>query len=60
MAYKVGMIKKDGSVIGKRCENKTEADNYVLSFIEEIKEARIRDLNTGLEEIINFEEKKES
>jgi hypothetical protein len=54
MKYSAAIIKKDGSIAGKAFESKEEAEEWILAFLEkdEIKKARIKDLNTGIEEII--------
>ena len=54
MKYSAAVIRKDGTPMGKAFESKEEAEEWILTFLEkdEIKKARIKDLNTGLEEII--------
>ena len=54
--YTVGILKKNGEVTGKAFESKEEADTYILELAEkeELKQAKIRNLITGEEEIINF------
>ena len=56
MPFQVGIVKKNGTIIGKRVESREEADEYILSIAEkeEIKLAKIRDLKTGFEERIDF------
>ena len=52
--YSAGVITKTGEIFGKAFETKGEAEEYILSLMEkqELKRARIKDLSTGLEEII--------
>ena len=61
MKFKAGAIIKTGEVKGKAFETRQEAEDYILDLAEKegIKQGRIKDLNTGIEEIIDFEEKKE-
>jgi hypothetical protein len=60
MAYIIGIIKKNGTVISQRVEKRPEADEYILSIAEQepIKIAKIRNTETKEEEIITFEEGK--
>jgi hypothetical protein len=57
MKYRVGIITKTGEPRGKAFEIKQEAEDYILDLAEKegIKQARIKDLMTGIEESINFE-----
>ena len=54
MKYSVAVVKNNGEIAGKAFESKSEAEDYIMNFLEknEIKKARIKDLNTGIEEII--------
>jgi len=54
MNYTAGGVKKNGEVFGKAFETKAEAEEFILSIMEkeELKRARIKDLKTGIEEII--------
>lgn len=54
MKYSVGAIKKNGEVLGRAFETKAEAEEYLLTLMEkeELKQARIRNLMTGVEEKI--------
>jgi len=56
MNYHAGVITKTGEVKGKAFESKSEAEAYILDLAEKegIKQGRIRNLNTGEEEVINF------
>jgi hypothetical protein len=52
--FKAGIILKSGDIIGHAFSTKEEAEEYILSIAEkqEIKEARIRNLQTGEEEVV--------
>jgi hypothetical protein len=54
MNFSAGVITKTGQIFGKAFETKLEAENYILVLMEkeELKQARIRNLNTGEEEKI--------
>ena len=54
--YSAGAIKKNGDVVGKAFETKSEAEEYLLALAEkeEIKQGRIRNTATGETEIIEF------
>ena len=54
--YSAGVLKKNGEVIGKAFESKSEAEAYILDLAEKegIKQGRIRDTETGEEEVIQF------
>jgi hypothetical protein len=54
--YHAGVILKTGEVIGRAFENKEEAETYILDLAEKlgIKQGRIRELSTGIEERIDF------
>ena len=54
--HRVGILKKNGDITGKAVESKEEADTYILELAEkeELKQARIRNIQTGEEEVINF------
>jgi hypothetical protein len=56
MKYHAGVITKTGEIKGKAFEDKEEAELYILEMAEKegIKQGRIRNLATGLEERINF------
>ena len=52
--YSAGVVLKDGSIIGRAFATKFEAEDYIISIAEkqEIKQARIKNLQTGEEEIV--------
>ena len=52
--YSAGVVLKDGSIIGHAFATKGEAEDYIISIAEkqEIKQARIKNLQTGEEEIV--------
>jgi hypothetical protein len=56
MNYHAGVILKTGEVKGRAFESKSEAEAYILDLAEKegIKIGKIRNLNTGEEEVINF------
>jgi hypothetical protein len=56
--YHAGVLLKTGEVKGKAVGTKEEAEAYILEMAEKegIKQGRIRNLSTGEEEVINFEE----
>ena len=58
MKYSAGVVTKTGEIQGRAFENKEEAEAYILEMADKIgiKQGRIRNLNTGEEEVINFEE----
>lgn len=57
MKYYAGVLLKTGEVKGKAVESKEEAEAYILEFAEQnlIKQGRIRELATGIEEKISFD-----
>jgi len=59
MKYSAGVITKTGEIQGRAFEDKSSAETYILDLAEKIgiKTGRIRNLQTGEEEVINFEEK---
>lgn len=59
MKYHAGVILKTGEIEGHAFETKDEAEEYILEQAEKvgIKRGVIRDLDTGKEEIIKFEDK---
>ena len=61
MKFSAGVILKTGEIEGKAFEDKSEAEAYILDLADKkgIKQGRIRNLNTGEEEVINFEEKED-
>ena len=50
--FSVGILTKLGKVFGECFKTKEEAENYILEFMEkeDLKQARIRNQNTGEEE----------
>jgi len=54
--FSAGIITKSGLIYGKAFNTKEEAEEFILSIAEKepIKLARIRDLKTGIEERIDF------
>jgi len=60
MKFSAGVVTKTGEIQGRAFENKEEAEAYILEMADKIgiKQGRIRNLNTGEEEVINFEEEK--
>jgi len=62
MKFSAGVVTKTGQIQGRAFENKEEAEAYILEMADKIgiKQGRIRNLNTGEEEVINFEEEKEN
>ena len=62
MKFSAGVVTKTGQIQGRAFENKEEAEAYILDLADKIgiKQGRIRNLNTGEEEVINFEEEKEN
>ena len=62
MKFSAGVVTKTGEIQGRAFENKEEAEAYILEMADKIgiKQGRIRNLNTGEEEVINFEEEKEN
>ena len=52
--FSVGAIKKTGEIIGKAFQTKEEAEEYLLALMEkeEFKQARIKNLQTGEDEVI--------
>jgi len=52
--FTAGIITKAGQIYGKAFETKEEAEEFVLGILEkeEVKRARIKDLKTGLEDVI--------
>jgi len=54
--YHAGVLTKLGKVFGRAVATKEEAEAYILDFAEKepIKQGRIRNLTTGIEEVINF------
>ncbi len=61
MKYSAGVVTKTGEIQGRAFEDKSEAEQYILDLADKIgiKQGRIRNLQTGEEEVINFEEKGE-
>lgn len=59
MKYHVGVVTISGTIKGKAVESKEEAEEYILEMAETIgiKVGRIRNLETGEEETINFNKK---
>jgi len=57
MKYSAGVVTKTGEIQGRAFENKEEAEAYILEMADKIgiKQGRIRNLQTGEEEVINFE-----
>ena len=56
MKYYAGVLFKTGQVTGRAFESKEEAEAYILELAEQkgIKQGRIRNLITGEEEVIPF------
>jgi hypothetical protein len=54
MKYHAGVITKSGEVLGHAFESKEEAEEWILSIMETIKIAKIKNLITGEEEKIEF------
>jgi hypothetical protein len=54
--FSAGVILKTGEVKGKAFESREEAENYILELAEKegIKQGRIRNTETGIEEVITF------
>jgi hypothetical protein len=54
--YHAGVIINTGEVKGRAFASKEEAEVYILEMAEKegIKQGRIRNLNTGEEEVITF------
>ena len=61
MKFSAGVITKTGEIQGRAFEDKSSAEQYILDLADKIgiKQGRIRNLQTGEEEVINFEEKGE-
>jgi len=61
MKFSAGVVTKTGEIQGRAFESREEAEDYILDFAEKvgIKVGRIKNLLTGEEEAINFEEKGE-
>jgi hypothetical protein len=59
MKYSAEVILKTGEIQGRAFASKDEAEAYILDLADKIgiKQGRIRNLNTGEEEVFNFEEK---
>ena len=58
MKFSAGVVTKTGEIQGRAFESKEEAEAYILDLADKIgiKQGRIRNLQTGEEEVINFEE----
>lgn len=54
MSYSAGVVTSNGEIKGKAFNSKLEAEEWILSLMEqtELKSARIRNLTTGAEEKI--------
>jgi hypothetical protein len=54
--FHAGVITKKGEVKGRAFESKEEAEAYILDLAEKegIKQGRIRNVNTGEEDVIEF------
>jgi hypothetical protein len=54
MAYRVGLIRQNGIPEAHNFDTKAEAESYLLSIMEreELRQARIKDLDTNIEERI--------
>jgi len=54
--FSAGVLLKNGEVKGRAFESKPEAEAYIIDLAEKegIKQGRIRNTETGEEEVINF------
>ena len=52
--FRVGIIKENGTPEAQNFKTKKEAEDYLLSLMEkeQLRQARIKDLDSGVEEII--------
>ena len=59
MKFHAGVVTKTGEIKGKAFEDKSEAEAYILDLADKegIKVGKIRNLETGETDTINFEEK---